>query len=47
VARGIGGGCDEEALDVVEDAEFVPAKVDGKPVPARTTVWIQFSLSQR
>jgi len=44
VARGIGGGCDREALRVVRDAEFVPAKVEGKPVPARTTVWIQFSL---
>jgi TonB family protein len=45
VARGIGGGCDREAIRVVEDAEFIPAKVDGKPVPSRTTVWIQFSLS--
>jgi TonB family protein len=44
VARGIGGGCDREALRVVRDADFVPAKVDGKPVPSQTTVWIQFSL---
>jgi TonB family protein len=44
VARGIGGGCDREALRVVRDAEFVPAKVNGEPVPAYTTVWIQFSL---
>jgi TonB family protein len=44
VARGIGGGCDDEALRVVRDTEFNPAKVEGKAVPARTTVWIQFSL---
>ena len=46
VARGIGGGCDREALRVVENAEFVPAKVNGDPVPARTTVWIQFALQE-
>jgi len=28
----------------VEDAEFIPAKVDGKPVPSRTAVWIEFRL---
>jgi TonB family protein len=44
VVRGIGGGCDGEALRVVEDAQFIPAKVNGQPVPSYTTVWIQFSL---
>jgi len=44
VARGIGGGCDQEALRVVRQTEFIPAKVDGQPVPTHTTVWIQFSL---
>lgn len=44
VVRGIGGGCDSEALRVVEDAQFIPAKVNGQPVPSYTTVWIQFSL---
>ena len=46
VARGIGGGCDQEALRVVKRSEFIPAKVDGEPVPNRTTVWIQFSLKE-
>ncbi|WP_169577932.1 TonB family protein [Salisaeta longa] len=44
VVRGIGGGADEEALEAVREAEFIPAKVDGKPVPAKTVVWVRFSL---
>ena len=46
VARGIGGGCDREALRVVEQASFIPAQVNGESVPAYTTVWIQFALEQ-
>lgn len=42
VTRGVSGDIDREARRVVEDAEFIPAKVDGKPVPSRTAVWIQF-----
>ena len=42
VTRGVSGVIDREARRVVEDAEFIPAKVDGKPVPSRTAVWIQF-----
>lgn len=42
--RGIGYGCDEEAMRVVRDAEFNAAQVNGRPVAARTTVWVQFSL---
>ncbi|MES3631066.1 MAG: TonB family protein, partial [Longimonas sp.] len=43
--RGIGYGCDREALRVVRNAEFEPARVSGRAVAARTTVWVQFSLS--
>ena len=46
VTRGVSSDIDQEALRVVEDAEFIPAKVDGKAVPSRTAVWIQFSLDQ-
>jgi TonB family protein len=44
VIRGLGAGADEEALEVVRGAEFVPARYNGEPVPARKTVWIQFRL---
>ncbi|PEN15337.1 hypothetical protein CRI94_03405 [Longibacter salinarum] len=44
VTRGVSSAIDDEALRVVEDATFIPAKVDGKPVPSRTAVWIQFRL---
>lgn len=45
VVRGLGAGCDEEALEVVRQAEFVPAKYNGEAVTARTTVFIQFELA--
>jgi TonB family protein len=44
VTRGVSADIDREARRVVEDAEFIPAKVDGKPVPSRTAVWIQFRV---
>ncbi len=46
VLRGIGYGADDEALRVVRQAEFEPAQVSGRPVAARTTVWVQFSLGE-
>lgn len=44
VIKGIGGGCDREALRVVRKAEFEPATRDGEPVSAQHSVWIQFRL---
>jgi TonB family protein len=44
VIRGQGNVLDDEALRVVENAEFVPGKYNGKAVPAQTTVWIQFRM---
>jgi TonB family protein len=44
VTRGVSSDIDREARRVVEDAEFIPGKVDGKPVPSRTAVWIQFRV---
>jgi TonB family protein len=44
VLRGPGAGTHQEALRVVKGAEFIPAKYNGEPVPARKTVWIQFQL---
>ena len=44
VVRGIGGGCDEEALKAVSKAKFIPGKQRGKPVLVRYSLPISFSL---
>ena len=44
VIRGLGAGADKEALRVVKNAKFIPARYNGEAVPARKTVWIQFQL---
>ena len=44
VIRGIGGGCDEEALRVVKQAEFVPGRQRGEPVPVQYSLPISFQL---
>ncbi len=44
VVRGIGGGCDEEALRVAQLAKFVPEQQEGEPVRRRITIPIQFKL---
>lgn len=44
VIRGLGEALDEEALRVVENAQFTPGTYNGEPVPARKTVWIQFQI---
>lgn len=46
VIRGIGGGCDEEALRVVKQAEFKPGKnSSGEPVRVQYTLPITYRLS--
>lgn len=44
VIRGIGGGCDEEALRVVKMAKFKPGKQRGKPVRVQYSIPILFKL---
>lgn len=44
VVRGIGGGCDKEALRVVRNANFRPGMQRGKPVPVRMSLPIVFQL---
>ncbi len=44
VTRGIGGGCDQEALRVIKEAEFVPGRQRGKPVRVRYSLPILFRL---
>lgn len=45
VIRGIGGGCDEEALKAVKKAKFIPGKQRGKPVFVRYSLPISFTLN--
>ncbi len=42
--KGIGGGCDEVAMDAVRNALFIPGKQRGKPVKVQMTVPILFEL---
>lgn len=48
VARGIGGGCDEEAVRVLSEAPaWNPGKQRGKPVRQRMVIPVRFVLKQR
>ncbi len=44
VLRGIGGGCDEEAMRVIKKAKFKPGKQRGKAVKVRYVIPIVFKL---
>lgn len=44
VIRGIGGGCDEEALRVVKLAEFTPGLQRGRPVKVQYAMPVFFKL---
>lgn len=44
VHRGIGSGCDEEAMRVVKLMKFKPGQVDGKPVAVEFNFPIRFTL---
>lgn len=45
VQKGIGGGCNEAAVEAVMKAKFVPGKQRGRPVKVRVTIPIIFRLS--
>jgi len=44
VVRGIGGGCDEAAIEAVKKARFVPGMQRGRPVKVRYSLPIVFKL---
>lgn len=46
VIRGIGGGCDEEAVRVIKTAHFTPGMQRGHPVNVRYTMPIRFALQK-
>lgn len=46
IIRGIGGGCDEEALRVIQQAKFQPGLQRGRPVKVKMTIPIVFRLKK-
>jgi protein TonB len=45
VLRGIGKGCDEEAVRVISNSgTWTPAKIEGKAVASKMTLPVQFKL---
>lgn len=47
VVRGIGGGCDEEAIRAVSKARFIPGKQRGKPVNVKFSMPVNFKLKKQ
>jgi protein TonB len=45
IIRGIGGGCDEEALRAIKEVKFVPGMQRGRPVKVRYSLPVTFSLT--
>lgn len=46
VVRGIGGGCDEEALRAVKLAKFIPGRQRGRPVLVKYSLPVTFRLQK-
>lgn len=44
VLKGIGGGCDEAAIDAVKATKFSPGTNKGQPVKVKLSLTIQFKL---
>lgn len=44
VVRGIGAGCDEEAIKAVQTAQFTPGRQRGQPVKVKMSLPITFKL---
>jgi TonB family protein len=44
IIKGIGGGCEETALDAVKQTKFTPGKQRGKPVKVQVSIPIVFKL---
>lgn len=45
ITRGIGGGCDEAALEAVKLAKFTPGKQRGRPVKVQYSIPVTFRLA--
>jgi protein TonB len=44
IIKGLGGGCDEEVVRVLQFSKFKPGQHEGKPVKVKTTVSVVFKL---
>ena len=44
IIKGLGAGCDEEVVRVLEESKFKPGQHEGKPVKVKTTVSVVFKL---
>lgn len=44
IIKGIGGGCDEAAMNAINQIKFIPGKHEGKPVKVQVTIPIVFKL---
>lgn len=44
IVKGIGDGCDEEAMRVISQTRWEPGRQRGKPVNVRLTLPVQFKL---
>lgn len=44
IIKGIGGGCDEVALNAIKDAKFTPGRQRGKRVKVKVTIPVVFKL---
>jgi TonB family protein len=45
IAKGVGFGLDEEAIEAVSAWRFAPGQKEGKPVPVLTTIEVNFRLA--
>jgi protein TonB len=44
VVKGIGSGCDEEAVKAIQKTKFTPAQNGGVNVPSKLTIAVQFKI---
>lgn len=47
VVRGIGGGCDQAAINAIKKARFTPGMQRGRPVPVRMSIPVRFQLQSQ
>ena len=47
LVRGIGWGCDEEALRIARQLRFTPAWHQGKKVPMKVVIPVDFKLPKK
>lgn len=45
VIKGIGGGCDEAAVEAIKKSKFIPGKNAGNPVKVKLSLPITFKLN--